>query len=146
VKKAKFAFLITALFMFAAQTVFADDFSTVIGKWKTKDDATGEFKSVVEFYIAKDGSLEGKIAKLIVKDKGVTCETCPGESNFPKGTPLEGMIIAKGIKKIGEKSGTIFDPEKAKNYTVKVWREGKNLMVRGHIAFFYRTQTWYPAE
>lgn len=145
-KKAMFAFLMTALFAFAAQSVFADDFTSVVGKWKTKDDETGQFKSVVEFYVAKDGSLEGKITKIIVKDKGVTCETCPGESSYPKGTPLEGMVIAKSIKKVGEKSGTIFDPEKAKNYNVKIWREGKNLMVRGYIAFLYRTQTWYPAE
>ncbi|WP_245574509.1 DUF2147 domain-containing protein [Hugenholtzia roseola] len=42
--------------------------------------------------------------------------------------------------------GKILDPEDGKSYTCKIWREGKNLMVRGYVAFFFRTQKWLPAE
>jgi uncharacterized protein (DUF2147 family) len=134
------------LFAFFAHAAYAENFSSVVGKWKTKDDDTGKFKSIVEFYVAKDGTLEGRIIKILDKDKAPVCESCPGESDYGKGTPLEGMVIAKGIQKLGEKSGTIFDPAKAKNYKVEIRRDGKNLLVRGYVAFFYRTQVWYPAD
>lgn len=137
---------LAAAAIFISATLHAEDFSSVVGKWKTKDDETGEFKSIVELYVAKDGSLQGKIVKLLKKDKGELCDQCPGDSKYALNTPLEGMVIAWDIKKLNEKSGKIFDPAKAKTYNVQFWREGADLKVRGYIAFFYRTQTWYKAE
>jgi len=42
--------------------------------------------------------------------------------------------------------GDILDPENGKVYRCKVWVEQGNLMVRGYIAFLYRTQKWLPAK
>lgn len=132
--------------LFLSSVLFAEDFSSVTGKWKTKDDETGEFKSIVELYVASDGTLQGKIVKLLNKKDQDKCDKCPGDSQYPLNTPVEGMIFVWDVKKLNEKSGRIFDPAKAKMYSVQFWREGNNLKVRGYIAFFFRTQTWYPAE
>jgi uncharacterized protein (DUF2147 family) len=131
--------------LFLCGNLHAADFSSVVGKWKPKDDETGEFKSIVELYVAKDGTLEGKISKLL-KNPGGKCDKCPGDSNYAKDTPVEGMIFVWGVKNVDERGGVIFDPAKAKTYTVKIWKEGNTLKVRGYIAMVYRTQTWYPAD
>jgi uncharacterized protein (DUF2147 family) len=138
------ALIVAALFL--STTLFAEDFSSVVGKWKTKDDETGEFKSIVELYVAKDGTLQGKISKLLLKNAVDKCDKCPGDSSYALNTPIEGMIFVWDVKKLNEKSGKIFDPAKAKTYSVQFWKEGNLLKVRGYIAFFFRTQTWYPAE
>ena len=144
--KQSFTYLVlTVLALFLSTHLFAEDFSSVTGKWKTKDDETGEFKSIIELYVASDGTLQGKIVKLLKAVEG-KCEKCPGDSQYAVNTPVEGMIFVWDVKKLGEKSGKIFDPDKAKMYSVQFWKEGNNLKVRGYIAFFYRTQTWYPAE
>ena len=136
---------LTVVALLLASTLFAEDFSSITGKWKTKDDETGEFKSVVELYVASDGTLQGKIAKLL-KNPAEKCDKCPGDSKYEVNTPIEGMIFIWDVKKLNEKSGKIFDPAKAKMYNVQFWKEGNLLKVRGYIAFFYRTQTWYPAD
>jgi uncharacterized protein (DUF2147 family) len=38
--------------------------------------------------------------------------------------------------------GTILDPESGKVYDCKLWLENGRLMVRGYVAFFFRTQEW----
>jgi len=137
---------LSVLALFLATHLFAEDFSSITGKWKTKDDETGEFKSIVELYVASDGTLQGKIDRLLNKKDTDKCDKCPGDSQYAVNTPIEGMIFVWDVKKLGEKSGKIFDPAKAKMYNVQFWKEGNLLKVRGYIAFFYRTQTWYPAE
>ena len=42
--------------------------------------------------------------------------------------------------------GTILDPKNGKVYDCKLWIEESKLMVRGYIAFFFRTQTWHRVE
>ena len=42
--------------------------------------------------------------------------------------------------------GSICDPKNGKVYDCKMWLEDGNLKVRGYVAFFYRTQTWLPAN
>ena len=42
--------------------------------------------------------------------------------------------------------GEILDPENGKVYDCKLWIEDGKLKVRGYVAFFYRTQTWFPAN
>jgi uncharacterized protein (DUF2147 family) len=38
--------------------------------------------------------------------------------------------------------GTILDPETGNVYDCKMWLENGKLMVRGYVAFFFRTQVW----
>ena len=119
----------------------------IVGKWKTIDDNTGKARSVVEIY-EKDGEYFGKIVKLFREpgeDQNPTCDECKGKL---KGQPIIGMEIITDMEKDGDEyeDGQILDPENGKTYDCKMWIEDGKLRVRGYLLFFYRTQTWLPAE
>ncbi|AQQ68807.1 hypothetical protein Mag101_15085 [Microbulbifer agarilyticus] len=129
----------TALLL-STQLAFAD----VVGRWKTVDDETGQAKSIVEIY-EKGGKYYGRVVDLLMKPDDTVCEACPGAN---KGKKVVGMDIITNMVKKGNvyEGGQILDPVKGKVYDCKMWEEGGNLMVRGYLGFFYRTQTWYPAD
>jgi uncharacterized protein (DUF2147 family) len=117
----------------------------VIGTWKTIDDVTGIVKSHVEIY-KREGKIYGKVAQIL--DRNATanpiCKNCEGAF---KDAPILGLEIIQGLEKKGGvyKGGEILDPENGKTYTCKIWlneEDTDQLMVRGYVAFFYRTQTW----
>ena len=123
------------------QTSFAQ---SVVGKWKTIDDETGEAKSVVEIY-EEGGKVYGKIITIFdkTKEKDV-CKKCDGDK---KNKPLKGMVILEGAKKDGSswEGGTILDPTKGKVYKCTLSLEGKDkLKLRGYvgISLLGRTQYW----
>ena len=119
---------------------------SVIGKWKTIDDETGKAKSIVEIY-EKDGKLYGKIIELFREPGEVqdpVCEECPGDR---KGQKINGMEIIRDMEQDGSEydEGTIHDPKTGKVYDCKLWLnedDPNKLMVRGYVAFFFRTQEW----
>ena len=120
---------------------------SIVGKWKTIDDETGKAKSIVEIFI-KDGKAYGKIVKLFRKpneDQDPICDVC---NDYRKDKRIIGMtIITDMVKDDNEwEDGEILDPDNGKIYDCKLWVEGNQLMVRGYIAFFFRTQTWLKAE
>lgn len=138
--------LLFSLFFMAS--ALAQD-TSIVGKWKTIDDETNEPKSIVEIF-EKDGKYFGKIVQLLKEredGRESRCYDCP-EGDPRKDQPTLGMEILKDLEKTGDEygSGTILDPQKGKIYTCKLWVEDGNLMVRGYIAFFFRTQTWYRVE
>ena len=52
--------------------------STVLGKWKTIDDASGEARSIVEI-VEKDGKVYGKVIRIFPrpdKDPDPVCNKC----------------------------------------------------------------------
>jgi uncharacterized protein (DUF2147 family) len=120
----------------------------VLGQWKTIDDETGAAKSVVEVY-EKEGKIFGKIIDILnPADKDKICIYCKGDE---KNQPLIGLNIFIGLQLDGDRyeDVTIFDPEKGKEYNAKIWVENETpntLMVRGYIAFLYRTQEWIRVE
>ncbi len=127
---------------------FAQD-ASIVGKWKTIDDKTGDPKSIVQIY-EKDGKYFGQIKELFRKpgeDPDPVCDKCP-DDDPRKDQPTKGMIIIKDIVKTssGYSGGTILDPKEGKIYTCKLWPEDGKLKVRGYIAFFFRTQTWHKVE
>lgn len=131
-----------------AATAFAQD-ASIVGKWKTIDDKTNEPKSIVQIY-EQDGKYFGQIKELFRKpgeDPDPVCDKCP-DDDPRKNQPTKGMVIIQDlVKKDGKFSGgTILDPKEGKIYTCKLWVEDGKLMVRGYIAFFYRTQTWHKVE
>ncbi|WOX06801.1 DUF2147 domain-containing protein [Microbulbifer pacificus] len=132
--------LLTLASLLFTQLAFAD----VVGRWKTIDDETGQAKSIVEIY-EKGGKYYGRIVDLLMKPDDTVCDACPGDK---KGQKLVGMDIITNMVKTGDvyEGGQILDPVKGKVYDCKIWEEGGNLMVRGYLGFFYRTQTWYPAN
>ncbi|MDR1346408.1 MAG: DUF2147 domain-containing protein [Bacteroidales bacterium] len=124
---------------------------TIIGKWKTIDDETGQVKSVVEIY-QKDNKYYGKIVKLVNRPanepKDPVCLPC---KDYRKNQKIIGMEIITGLQYNSKDktytNGKILDPEKGEVYTCKLWLDSNGtLKVRGYVGIFYRTQTWHPTE
>lgn len=118
---------------------------SIFGKWKTIDDATGKPRAVVEIY-QKDGKAYGNIIRLFrspEQDQDPICDKCNGVEHNKK---VIGLEILKAMEKDGDEweDGTILDTESGKVYDCKLWLEDGKLMVRGYIAFFFRTQEWLP--
>lgn len=117
----------------------------VFGKWKTIDDRTGKPKAVIHVY-QEDGLMHGEVETILEKGKeDAVCDNCEGKR---KDKPILGMKIIDGLEKNGDgewKGKTLFDPEQAMTFRCKIWLNPENpdeLMVRGYMAFLYRTQTW----
>ncbi|MFA5619742.1 MAG: DUF2147 domain-containing protein [Weeksellaceae bacterium] len=120
---------------------------SVIGTWKTIDDETGKEKSYVQITKAKNGTLEGKVIKILTPGReNATCDECKGEL---KGKPINGMRILWGLKEDGSNEwsgGQIMDPNKGKTYKCKIkLADANKLEVRGYlgVSLLGRTQTWY---
>lgn len=138
-KKLKVVFLLALLV--GAVSVNAQ---SVVGKWKTFDDETGDAKSIVEV-TEKDGKIYGKVVEILnAAKKDAKCEKCP---DTDKGKPVLGLVIIKGLKKDGKEysDGKILDPVSGKLYKCTVSLDGADkLKVRGYVGIsaFGRTQTW----
>ncbi len=121
---------------------------SVVGKWKTFDDKTGDAKSIVEI-TEKDGKVYGKIIEILNPEKkNDKCTNCPDQD---KDKPLKGLTIIKGLKKDGKdySDGKILDPVSGKLYKCTISLDGKDkLKVRGYVGIsaFGRTQTWNRVE
>jgi uncharacterized protein (DUF2147 family) len=133
--------LILGLGFLFGNLIYAQD---VFGEWKTIDDDTGVAKSIVEIY-KEDGKVFGKVKRILREDKrDVRCTECKGDKKNQK---VEGMVILKNLTKDDDEftDGSITDPENGKTYDAKIWLkddEPNTLMVRGYVAFLYRTQEW----
>ncbi len=138
--------MVIIIFALIGQNAYSQ---TIVGKWKTIDDETGEAKSIVQIWKAEDGMFYGKVMKLFdPKKQESVCDKCdPSDTRYNQ--KVLGMKVIMGMKKTGANEwtdGTILDPNNGKVYKCKLFVEGKNLRVRGYIAFLYRTQSWLPAE
>lgn len=143
----RLSFFVSVLTLFLVCTAYAQD--PIVGKWKTIDDETNEPKSIVEIF-EKDGKYFGKIVELFRKpgeEPNPICDDCEADDDR-KDKPIKGMEIIRDLQKDGDEydDGTILDPKDGKVYDCKLWVEEGNLMVRGYIAFFFRTQTWHRVE
>lgn len=136
--------LFLGLFLFAS----AISAQSVIGKWKTFDDKTGDAKSIVEI-TERNGKIYGKVIELLNPEmKNLKCKDCPGDD---KDKPVVGVEVLKGLSKDGDKysDGKILDPSSGKLYKCTVSLDGANkLNVRGYIGFaaLGRTQTWQRVQ
>ncbi len=117
----------------------------ILGSWVTIDDNTGKKRSVVEIS-ERGGKAYGKIVRLFREpheEADPICDECdPGDDRHNK--KVIGMEFIRGMVRDDDEwdDGTILDPENGKVYDCKLWVEDDKLMVRGYVAFFYRTQTW----
>jgi uncharacterized protein (DUF2147 family) len=118
---------------------------SIVGKWKTIDDETGEAKSIVELFL-KSGKMYAKVVEVLdIANKNSLCQKCSGED---KNKPILGLTIIKGLSKEGAEytSGEILDPKNGKLYKCAISLESKDkLKVRGYIGFSLlgRTQYWH---
>tara|TARA_R100000935_G_scaffold42923_1_gene65254 strand:+ start:72896 stop:73324 length:429 start_codon:yes stop_codon:yes gene_type:complete len=136
---------ILVMLLFTVTTLSAQ---SVLGKWKTIDDNTGEAKSVVEIY-EQDGKIYGKVAEILKKERAnAVCTECEGAD---KDKPIQGLVIIRGLEKDGDEynGGKILDPESGTLYKCYIELEESNkLKVRGYVGFALlgRTQYWVRAE
>lgn len=115
-----------------------------VGRWKTIDDETGNVKSIVEVSQAANGTLSGRVARVLQSDRGPnpTCDKCSGER---RNQPITGMTILWNLQPSGSEwsGGTILDPANGKTYRSKVKLiDANRLGVSGCIAFICREQIW----
>ena len=135
--------LITLLICLLATTSMYSQ--SVIGKWKTIDDETGDAKSIVEVY-SKSGKIYAKVVEILdLEHKNSVCKKCSGED---KNKSILGLTIIKGLSKDGSEynSGEILDPKNGKLYKCALSLESKDkLKIRGYIGFSLlgRTQYWH---
>jgi uncharacterized protein (DUF2147 family) len=124
-------------------TFFCYGQSSVLGKWKTVDESTGEEKSIIEIF-ERNGKVFGKIVKIFTEvDPDPICEECPKDDpRYRK--KIIGMEIIKNMEKDGDEysDGNILDPQDGRIYRCKMWIADNGLKVRGYWGPFYRTQTW----
>lgn len=136
------------LFLFTLSCITTISAQSVVGKWKTFDDKTGNAKSIVEI-TEKDGKIYGRIIEILNPNKkNDKCTKCPDQD---KDKPLKGLVIIKGLTKDGKEysDGKILDPVSGKLYKCTVSLDGKDkLKVRGYVGVsaFGRTQTWNRVE
>jgi uncharacterized protein (DUF2147 family) len=119
----------------------------IFGKWKTIDDNTGKPRSIVEI-TQKDGKAYGKILKLFREPGEELDPICDDCTDYRKDKKVIGMTIITDMEQDGDEweDGEILDPENGKVYDCRLWIEDGKLKVRGYVAFFFRTQTWFPAD
>lgn len=145
-KKEEMKYSLFLLFAFFGTLASAQ---SILGKWKSVDDETGNERSVVEIY-EKEGKYYGKVLGIFTaegEDPDPVCQECdeddPRYMNKVIGMEIiQDMELSKGGDVYEE--GTILDPENGSVYDCKLWVEDGNLKVRGYIMFLYRTQTWLP--
>ena len=78
---------ILLLFAFVTTTMNAQ---SVIGKWKTIDDETGDAKSIVEVF-SKSGKIYAKVVEILEPaNKNRVCTNCSG---VDKNQPILGLTI-----------------------------------------------------
>lgn len=133
------------LFALTFTSLFVSAQISILGKWKTVDDNSGQAKSIVEIG-ERQGKVYGKVIKIFIKqgeDPDPVCDKCSMEDpRFNK--KVIGMEILQEMVKDNEEfsGGNILDPDVGKVYRCKIWLEGNELKIRGYIGPFFRTQTW----
>lgn len=138
-KRIKISILLTIL-----ASVISANAQSVVGRWKTFDDSTGDAKSIVEI-TEKDGKIYGKIVEILnPAKKDAKCVNCPDSD---KDKPVLGLYIIKGLSKDGKEysNGKILDPTSGKLYKCTVALDGNDkLKVRGYVGIsaFGRNQIW----
>lgn len=141
--KLKLTLLLTLLIV-----AFSTQAQSVLGKWKTIDDATGDAKSIVEI-TERNGRIYGKVVELLNPAmKNLKCKDCEGTD---KDKPVLGIEVIKGLRKDGDKytDGKILDPSSGKLYKCTVSFDGADkLKVRGYVGIsaFGRNQIWHRVK
>ena len=138
--------LLTLLLVGASLVCVAQN--SIVGDWKTVDDATGENFSIVTIYQASDGLYYGKISQILKGPQDAVCVKCEGEDH---NKPIKDLVIIRGMKmEDGElRGGKVLDPNNGKFYYGKLYLKDGKLVLRGSLdkrGFLGRNQTWLPAN
>jgi uncharacterized protein (DUF2147 family) len=118
------------------------------GFWKTIDEKTGQAQAIIALYqnegryygriigsFGPDGKMDDSIYTPIKRAPGLVGEP------FYSGLDIIWFLVDRGSKF----KGKILDPEHGDVYNSELWIENGNLVVRGKLLMFGRSQTWLPA-
>ncbi len=136
-----------AFLLIAAVALPAAAQSTPLGSWQSIDDETGQPKALLRITQRPDGTLSGRIEKLLIAPP-VPDPVCIACSDDRKDQPIVGLEIIRGAKQAQGRmvweGGRILDPENGTTYTLRLTPidNGEKLQVRGSFGPFSRTQTW----
>lgn len=134
-------------FLFFSQLVFGAE--SIEGFWKTINEETGEAQCIIAVY-KYEGLYYGRIIGTF-NDKGKMDDSiykpvkrAPGlqDQPFYSGLDIIWYLADRGSRF----KGKILDPEHGKVYNSELWIEDENLIVRGKLLMFGRSQTWLPAK
>jgi len=121
---------------------------TIVGKWKTIDDVTGNAKSIIQIY-KENGKFYGKVIQILTPgEENKVCSLCEDDK---KDQPIVGMILLTDLVEDDDEwnEGEILDPNNGSTYSCYVSLESnEKLKVRGYIGFSLigRTQYWYRID
>lgn len=119
-----------------------------LGDWTTYSDETGEAQVVVRISEASNGTVQGRIIRVLPTRDHPTpqfiCEDCGGQY---QGVDLRTIPLITGMRWNRDEfsGGRIVDPEKDKSYKATMKLESRDrLRVRGYIGVraLGRTQVW----
>ncbi len=137
--------MVIAVFVLTVAALSAAD--DVTGLWRGVDENTGDSTMFTYIYEYR-GRLYGRM--VVTFDEGVMKDQM-GESgdvaDLWVGDPnYAGMDIIWEMEDRGKKwkRGNICDPKEGKIYASEMWKDGRNLIVRGKIGPFGRNQVWLP--
>ena len=147
----KIVLAVIVICLIAPAALFAAD--DITGLWKTIDDETGNPKGVIAVY-KYNGMIYGRVIASFDDDGRYIDDDMYRQidhSPYLVGEPaFNALTIIWDMKDKGKKwaAGKIMDPgdkeKKPAIYDCEMWKEGRNLVVRGQILFFGRNQTWHP--
>ncbi len=120
--------------------------SGIEGFWKTVNEE-GVAQTIIAIY-EYEGQYYGRIIA-IFNENGTLEETikhpiqrAPGVVGNPY---YCGLDIIWYLQQLGSKfKGKILDPQKGDVYAAEVWTDKGDLVVRGKLLFFGRSQKWFP--
>lgn len=152
--------LISVLFLsllFVPSSILTTDLNekaekTIVGTWISVDHDSGEERSHIRIYKAKNGMYYGKITNLLFKPEGQDnpiCTRCP-KDDYRYNQPIVGLVVISKLKASKDlKSavkGKVLDPESGAivDCKIEVADNGNKLKVRGYwkISSLGLTQTW----
>jgi hypothetical protein len=141
--KKSFLFSLFALLLLCKSAFSAD----IDGFWLILNQKTQQPRCVVAIYehggkwygrIIGSYDIYGKLSDTIYDPK----DRAPGVAGNPF---YSGLDFIWNLRNRGVRyKGKIMDPEKGNVYNAEVWREGENLVVRGELLVFGKSQTWTP--
>lgn len=132
--------LCCSFFLFSAEEIE--------GFWKTIDENTGKAQCIIAVYkheglcygriigtFNEEGKMDDTIYKPIKRAPGLP------DKPFYSGLDIIWYLADRGSRFKGQ----ILDPEHGKVYNSELWIDSGNLIVRGKLLMFGRSQTWLPA-
>jgi uncharacterized protein (DUF2147 family) len=127
----------------------------ITGLWKCRDDKSDRIRSLVAIYKYQDlyyGRMlatydeEGNVNDTILEK----IDRAPGVEGNPPYCGLDFIYNVKEKESTRDGNprykGKIMDPQKGKVYTVQLWLDGNDLIVRGELFIFGKNIRWLRAS